>query len=66
MDLASWFGIAILLAALAIIPLSAWAVSGSWHRAWDALRQYLKIMASFLIIGGGVGLLMVAGEFMNR
>lgn len=56
MDLASWFGVAILVAAFAFIPLSALAATGSWERAWEAARQYLKIMAAFVVVGGGLGL----------
>lgn len=53
-------------AMVAIVPLMVWGGTGSLSRAWDALRQYLKIMAAIVAIGGGVGLLMVLAEFMSR
>jgi hypothetical protein len=63
MDLAPWFGGGLLLAAFLYIPLSAWAATGSWVRAWEAARQYLKIMAGFVVVGGGFGLLMALSTY---
>ena len=63
MDLAPWFGGGLLLAAFLYIPLSAWAATESWERAWEAARQYLKIMAGFVVVGGGFGLLMAFAEY---
>jgi len=57
MDLSAWFGVLILLLALAFIPLSAWAATGSLSRAWQALRQYLLIIGAFVLIGGGAGVI---------
>ena len=62
MDIQPWIGVALLLAAFLYIPLSAWAATGSWHRAWEAVRQYVKIMAGFVVVGGGFGMLMAISE----
>lgn len=43
----------------AIVPLYVWGATGDWRHALTALRQYLKIIGAFLLIGGGVGVLMV-------
>lgn len=58
----AWVGALILLLALAYIPASMLAATRSWRRAWDALRQYLKIMLAFAIVGGGIGLAMAIAE----
>lgn len=63
MEGSPWVGAAILLAALLYIPLSAWAATGRLSRAWEALRQYLKIMAAFVVVGGGFGLVMAFAEY---
>lgn len=62
MDIQPWIGVALLLAAFLYIPLSAWGATGSWRRAWEAVRQYVKIMAGFVVVGGGFGLLMAVSE----
>lgn len=51
-----------MVAAFLFIPLSALAATGSWGRAWEAARQYLKIMGGFVVIGGGLGLCMAISE----
>lgn len=66
MGLREWIGAGILLACLAFIPLSVLAATGSWRRAWEALRQYLFIMLGFVVIGGGLGLVMAFAEWVNR
>lgn len=62
MDLASWFGAGILLAAFLFIPLSALAATGSWARAWEAARQYLKIMGALVVVGAGLGISAAVSE----
>ena len=47
MDLASWFGVLILVLALAYIPASVMAATGSWRRALGALKEYSLIMVGF-------------------
>lgn len=61
-----WFGVLILLCALAYIPLLLWAQTGSWRHALYALRSYLKIMFWMAVIGGGFGLLMAGSEWFSR
>jgi hypothetical protein len=43
---------------LSIVPLFIWGATGDWRHALTALRQYVKIIGAFLVIGGGLGLLM--------
>lgn len=62
MDLSAWFGVLILLLALAVIPLSVWGVSGSLSRAMQALKQYLLIIGAFVVIGGGAGIIAAISE----
>lgn len=47
MGLDAWFGVLILVLAVAYIPASVMAATGSWRRAWDALKEYALIMAGF-------------------
>lgn len=42
-----WVGVLILVLALAYIPASMLAATGSWRRAWEALKEYSLIMAGF-------------------
>jgi hypothetical protein len=53
----------VILAMFAIVPLYIWGATGDWRHAITAARQYLKIMGAFLLIGGGVAVLMtIAGR----
>ena len=52
-----------IIAMFAIVPLYIWGATGDWRQAVTAGRQYLKIMGAFLLIGGGVAVLMtIAGQ----
>ena len=53
----------VILAMLAIVPLYVWGATGDWRHALTAARQYLKILGAFVLIGGGVAVLMtIAGR----
>lgn len=47
MGLDVWFGVLIMVLALAYIPASVLAATGSWRRAWAALKEYSLIMVGF-------------------
>lgn len=47
MGLDAWFGVLILVLAVAYIPASVIANTGSWRRALEALKEYALIMAGF-------------------
>lgn len=66
----SWWKTTLLTAAacaamFAIVPLMVLGGTGSWRRAWEALRQYLGVLGLLALAGGGVGLLMVLGEIIG-
>lgn len=44
-----WAGAAVLLLAFLAIPLSGFAVSGSWRGAWRALKEYLIAMGVIVV-----------------
>lgn len=50
------------LALIALVPLMVWGGTGSWRHALHALRQYAGILAGFVVVGGGLGLLMAFSE----
>lgn len=52
-------------AMIAIVPLMVWGGTGDWRHALLALRQYAKILAGLLIVGGGFGLLMALMGWIN-
>ena len=53
----------VILAMFAIVPLYIWGATGDWRQAVTAGLQYLKIMGAFVLIGGGVAVLMtIAGR----
>jgi hypothetical protein len=53
----------VILAMLSIVPLYVWGATGDWRHAITAARQYLKIMGAFLLLGGGLAVLMtIAGQ----
>lgn len=57
-----WLGGLILLLAFAYIPLSAWGATGRLERAWEAARQYLKVIALFAVVGGGAGMVAAVND----
>ena len=51
-----------IIAMFAIVPLYVWGATGDWRYALTAARQYLKIICAFVLIGGGLAVLMtIAG-----
>lgn len=40
-----------------IIPLMVWGGSGNWRGALYGWWQWAKIMIGFVVVGGGLGLL---------
>ena len=54
--------VAACLGLLAIVPLMVWGGTGSWSHALHALRQYAGIILGFVVVGGGVGLIMAFAE----
>lgn len=55
MDLSAWVGVGIMVAALAYIPISTWAASGSLSRGMRALREYLGIMGALVLVALVIG-----------
>ena len=53
---------AVCLALVAIVPLMVWGGTGSWRHALHALRQYAGILIGFVVVGGGLGLVMAFSE----
>lgn len=45
-----------------IVPLIVWAGTGDWRHALHALRSYLKIMGTIVLIAGGVGVAIAIAE----
>jgi hypothetical protein len=45
------------VAILAIVPLYVLGASADWRRALRACFEYIAIMAAFLLVGGGLGVL---------
>jgi hypothetical protein len=53
----------VILLMLLIVPLYVWGATGDWRHAITAARQYLKIMGAFVLLGGGLAVLMtIAGR----
>jgi len=50
----------------AIIPLMVWGGSGSWRHGLHAWASWAKIMGGFVLVGGGLGLITFAMEWLNR
>jgi hypothetical protein len=55
--------VGVCLAMFAIVPLMVWGGTGSWRHALHALRQYAGILLGFVVVGGGLGLLMAFSEY---
>lgn len=45
-----------------IIPLMVAGGAGSWRAGWKAWIAYLKIMGGFVLVGGGLGVVMAISE----
>lgn len=45
-----------------IVPLIVWGGSGSWRRAFEALRGWWLIVGALFLVSGGAGLLAVLME----
>jgi ABC-type antimicrobial peptide transport system permease subunit len=56
--------VATCLGLIAIVPLMVWGGTGSWRHALHALKQYAGILVGFVVVGGGLALVMVLGEFI--
>lgn len=54
--------IAAIAAMSSIIPLMVWGGSGSWRHALYAWKSWAKVMLGFLVVGGGLGLVMAISE----
>jgi hypothetical protein len=54
--------IAVCLGMIAIVPLMVWGGTGSWRHALHALKGYAAILLGFVVVGGGLGLLMAVSE----
>ncbi len=50
---------------VALVPLIVWGATGSWRHAMLALRRYVVIMLGFVVVGGGLGLAMVASGLLG-
>jgi hypothetical protein len=50
-----------ILAMCSIVPLYVWGATGDWRHALTAARQYLKIIGAFVLVGGGLGVVMAVG-----
>lgn len=66
----SWWKAALLTIAtcaalISIVPLMVLGGTGSWRRAWEALRQYAGVLAIFAVLGGGLGLVIAATVFID-
>lgn len=48
-----------------IVPLMVWGGSGSWRRAFGALRTWWLIVGGAFVVIGGLALLMVALEAID-
>ena len=48
-----------------IVPLMVWGGSGSWRRAFGALRTWWLIVGGAALVVGALALLMTALEFIG-